>query len=134
MSTPVDLNIVMPYGATVVGAGSRIPLITGPAPNKRDAAALNLTPGPCRIAASWSGPDALDICVMTEGAAAATVVGQIPAGGGTTFDDGSLRGDSKTVGLSAGRLRREARSRCHRHHRGLPDGVHRVAHRAGAVA
>lgn len=55
MTTPVD--IVMPYGVTVVGDGSNYPAIDGDHPRKVTGSSIELTPGPCKVSASWEGPD-----------------------------------------------------------------------------
>ena len=84
MTTPsVDLSIVMPYGVTVQGSDSQlIPQIVGNHPKRRDSAALYLTPGPCRISASWSGPE--EMRLMLNGKNGAKRILTIPAqsGGG----------------------------------------------------
>ena len=77
MSTPVDLNIVMPYGVTVEGTGSRnARIVTNSAQTSSDIA-LKLPDGPCRVAASWDGPEAVRLVHTGHGYPVT-----IPAGGG----------------------------------------------------
>lgn len=77
MSTPVDLNIVMPYGVTVDGAGSRNARIVTNSTQASSDIALKLPDGPCRVAASWDGPESVRLTHQGHGY---PVV--IPAGGG----------------------------------------------------
>lgn len=77
MSTPVDLNIVMPYGVTVEGAGSRNARIVTESTQASSDIALKLPDGPCRVAASWDGPESVRLVHTGHGYPV-----KIPAGGG----------------------------------------------------
>lgn len=77
MSTPVDLNIVMPYGVTVESAGSRNAQIVTNSAQASSNIALKLPDGPCRVAASWDGPEAVRLVHTGHGYPVT-----IPAGGG----------------------------------------------------
>lgn len=82
MSTPVDLNIVMPYGATMVGDGTQYAKLAKPHPKQNGGSSLNLPDGPCRVAASWAGnPDTVSVN-MYEGRNFVRTLGKIQAGGG----------------------------------------------------
>lgn len=83
MSTPVDLNIVMPYGATMVGDGTQYAKLAKPHPKQNGGSSLNLPDGPCRVAASWAGnPDTVSVN-MYEGRNFVRTLGKIQAGGGS---------------------------------------------------
>ena len=76
MSTPI-VDIPLPYGVTVEGAGSRnARIVTNSAQTSSDIA-LKLPDGPCRVAASWDGPESVRLVHSGHGY---PVV--IPAGGG----------------------------------------------------
>lgn len=62
MTTP-SVNIVnLPYGATVEGRGTlREATIVSDTPNKVSDTRLKIPWGPCRIVASWSGPEAVRV-------------------------------------------------------------------------
>ena len=77
MSTPVDLNIVMPYGVTVEGDGSRNARIVTESTQSNSDFALKLPDGPCRVAASWDGPESVRLVHTGHGYPVT-----IPAGGG----------------------------------------------------
>lgn len=77
MSTPVDLNIVMPYGVTVESDGSRNARIVTNSAQTSSNIALKLPDGPCRVAASWDGPEAVRLVHTGHGYPVT-----IPAGGG----------------------------------------------------
>ena len=78
MSTPVDLNIAMPYGVTVEGDGQSRKAVPVTKSSKVDSGnRLRLTSGPCRIAASWSGPEEVRVTIFGVGYPLT-----IPAGGG----------------------------------------------------
>lgn len=78
MSTPVDLNIVMPYGYTV---GGRLDAVWQ---GRVDGggAHVDLPEGPCRVMASWSGPEKAALTLVNPDKR--TVLAEIPAqaGGG----------------------------------------------------
>lgn len=76
MSTPVDLNIAMPYGVTVEGAGSRNARIVTESAQSNSDFALKLPDGPCRVAASWDGPESVRLVHTGHGYPVT-----IPAGG-----------------------------------------------------
>lgn len=126
MSTPVDLNIVMPYGVTVESDGSRnARIVTNSAQTSSDIA-LKLPDGPCRVAASWDGPEAVRLVHTGHGYPVT-----IPAGG-VSLRDGRYRSDEGRNDLPAKRVKHYARQGRARHYRGLPAQL-RVAQRAGAV-
>ena len=83
MTTPeVDLNIVMPYGVTVRGTGFSNPAIVGNHPRKVTNVALGLVPGPCRVSASWEGPESVGLFVQNKETGTSRQIGVISAGGG----------------------------------------------------
>lgn len=113
MSTPVDLNIAMPYGVTVVGDGTNNPKLVAPHPRQLQNFGLKLPPGPCRIAASWEGDEKVGVVVQTSGTRNYRTVGNIPerSGGGVLVKGCSPSGRSKTTtctsaGTSSRRERR----------------------------
>ena len=127
MSTPVDLNIVMPYGVTVEGAGSRNARIVTESAQTSSDIALKLPDGPCRVAASWDGPESVRLVHTGHGYPV-----KIPAGGGVSLRDGRYRRDEGRNDLPAKHFVFATRGGRARHYRGLPAQL-RVAHRAGAV-
>ena len=94
MSTPIDLNVVMPYGVTVVGDGTNNPKLAAPHPKQMQNFGLKLPPGPCRIAASWEGDEKVGVVVQTSGTRNYRTVGNIPerSGGGCPSGHGHSRG------------------------------------------
>lgn len=112
MSTPVDLNITMPYGVTVVGDGTNNPKLAAPHPKQMQNFGLKLPPGPCRIAASWEGDEKVGVVVQTSGTRNYRTVGNIPEkSGGVHVKGCSPSGRSKTTtctstGTSSRRARR----------------------------
>lgn len=78
MSTPIDLNVVMPYGYTV----GRVLDMVWQARVDGGGAHIDLPEGPCRVMASWAGPEKAVLALVTPGAR--TVLAEIPAqkGGG----------------------------------------------------
>ena len=122
MTTPsVDLNIAMPYGVTVEGNGGRSPVIVGDHPKKNNDVSLNVTPGPVRIAASWSGPESMQVMVDNTATGESRVVATLPEnGGGSTLCHGCSRSGQKTARLSGRRQRTRTLVERHRHHRGVP--------------
>lgn len=126
MSTPVDLNIVMPYGVTVEGNGSRNARIVTNSAQASSDIALKLPDGPCRVAASWDGPEAVRLVHTGHGYPVT-----IPAGG-VSLRDGCYRRYEGRNDLPAERFVFATRGGRARHHRGLPAQL-RVAHRAVAV-
>lgn len=131
MSTPVDLNIVMPYGVTVEGDGtSKAKPVTNPAKQIGDNVVLPV--GPVRIGASWDGPQAVKVGVYRPGIGT-IILGTLPEKtGGATPSDLPLRCQSQQrVDVHGSGLGRTP-CRHSRHPGGLPAQL-RVAHRAGAV-
>lgn len=126
MSTPVDLNIVMPYGVTVEGDGSRnARIVTNSAQSSSDFA-LKLPDGPCRVAASWDGPEAVRLVHTGHGYPVT-----IPAGG-VSLRDGCYRRDERRNNLPAEHLVFATRGGRARHHRGVPAQL-RIATRKAVV-
>ena len=76
-SVDLDLAGVMPYGVTVEGKGNRNAEIVTESSFKNSNVALKLPDGPCRVVASWDGPEAVRLVHTGHGY---PVV--IPAGGG----------------------------------------------------
>ena len=99
MSTPIDLNVVMPYGVTVVGDGTNNPKLAAPHPKQMQNFGLKLPPGPCRIAASWEGDEKVGVVVQTSGTRNYRTVGNIPerSGGGVPVRAWSQSGPSRTT-------------------------------------
>lgn len=94
MTTPsVDLNIVMPYGVTVEGDGDVKPRIVTRIPKASENDNLALPNGPCRVAASWEGPETVHLYVYAPGRGTFKK-GTIPAGG--------VRSIMVTIGATAG--------------------------------
>lgn len=75
MSTVVD--IPLPYGVTVEGDG--VARQVNPVTESKYASRhlVELLPGPCRVAVSWSGPESVRLTLAGVGYPAT-----IPAGGG----------------------------------------------------
>lgn len=92
MSTPVDLNIVMPYGYTV---GGRLDAVWQ---GRVDGggAHVDLPEGPCRVMASWSGPEKAALTLVNPDKR--TVLAEIPAQAG----GGSRNSRMVTVGAVKG--------------------------------
>ena len=101
MTTP-NVNIVMPYGVTVEGDGkSRLAVpVTSSSRASSSTGRVSLPAGPCRIAASWNGPESVRL-----GLAGVGYPLTIPAGGGVPFHDGSRRGESRGFNLPGKRQR-----------------------------
>lgn len=125
MSTPVDLNIVMPYGATMVGDGTVRASLATPHPKQHSTTGLKLAAGPCRVSASWAGAQAVELRLYGKGDAFKRVLTTINSGG-----DGHCR--RTRWGLHPARRKNQPTRRNHRHSRGVPAQL-RVARRAGAV-
>ena len=102
MTTPVD--IVMPYGVTVEGYGSRNARIVTNSAQVSSAIALKLPDGPCRVAASWDGPEAVRLVHTGHGYPV-----EIPAGGGIA--PGWLLSALRRAKLSTCRTRQVRHSR-----------------------
>ncbi len=115
MSTPVDLNVVMPYGVTVRSKGTAIPSIVGTHPKQNNNVSLSLPAGPCRVAASWEGAEDMRLVVQNQSEATSRTVATIPSGGGA-HRHGLRRGSRGRLGVP----HRSEINRHHRHHRGLP--------------
>lgn len=73
MTTP---NIVMPYGVTVESSGDRNAQIVTNSAQASSNIALKLPDGPCRVAASWDGPESVRLVHSGHGYPV-----EIPAGG-----------------------------------------------------
>lgn len=127
MSTPVDLNIVMPYGYTVGGSKdySWLTRVDGRSAN------IDLVPGPCRVVASWAGPEKVTLNLVRGNERIALDTIPEKAGGVAQFSDGHRRRYRGRPGAS--RSVTPHHDRRDRNHRGVPGGGHRVANRAGAV-
>lgn len=98
MTTP-NVEIVMPYGVTVVGDGTNNPKLAAEHPKQMQNFGLTLPPGPCRIAASWEGDEKVGVVVQTNGTRNYRIVGNIPekSGGGVHVKGCSPSGRSKTT-------------------------------------
>ena len=60
MTSPsVGLDGIMPYGVTVEGTGNRNAEIVTESKFRNSDVALTLPDGPCRVAASWDGPESV---------------------------------------------------------------------------
>lgn len=130
MSTPVDLNITMPYGVTVVGDGTNNPKLAAPHPKQMQNFGLKLPPGPCRIAASWEGDEKVGVVVQTNGTRNYRTVGNIPEkSGGCSSRDVHRRGGRKRLRVPQRVLAPVGNEG---HSRGLPAQL-RVARRGGGV-
>lgn len=129
MSTPIDLNVVMPYGVTVVGDGTNNPKLAAEHPKQMQNFGLKLPPGPCRIAASWEGDEKVGVVVQTNGTRNYRTVGNIPekSGGGCSSRDVHSRGGRKRLRVPQ---RVPAPIRHERHSRGLPAQLRNIASRA----
>ena len=128
MSTPVDLNIVMPYGATMVGDGTQYAKLAKPHPKQNGGSSLNLPDGPCRVAASWAGnPDTVSVN-MYEGRNFVRTLGKIQAGG-------VVHGERRREGwvLRAMRFFVSYPSKHDRHSRSVPHQRRAVATRKAVV-
>lgn len=91
MTSPsVDLDGILPYGVTVEGTGNRNAEIVTESNFRNSNVALTLPDGPCRVAASWDGSEAVRLVHSGHGY---PVV--LPAGGG-------YRSGTATVGATAG--------------------------------
>lgn len=83
MTSPsVDLDGIMPYGVTVEGTGNRNAEIVTESKFRNSNVALTLPDGPCRVAASWDGSEAVRLVHSGHGY---PVV--LPAGGGISLRD-----------------------------------------------
>ncbi|PZP03567.1 MAG: hypothetical protein DI609_00820 [Corynebacterium urealyticum] len=92
MSTPVNLNIVMPYGATMLPDSA---LKEWSMRDKTGAMDIPVPDGPCRIAASWAGKTPVQLIVVNGGSS--VTLADIPGGqaikahGGRAGDQARLR-------------------------------------------
>lgn len=86
----------MPYGVTVEGDGTNVPKPAVKHPKQFGAAGLSLTPGPCRVAVSWEGPERLNV-ILQNGSNYRTVdsIPEKPGGGSRQrmLTVGALEGD-----------------------------------------
>lgn len=93
MSTPIDLNVVMPYGYTV----GKVLDMVWQARVDGGGSHIDLPEGPCRVMASWAGPERAVLALVTP--EKRTVLAEIPAqaGGGSRTSRmvtvGAVKGD-----------------------------------------
>lgn len=79
MTTP-EVEIVMPYGITVESKpGDRMMKPVKDHPKRFGTSSLSLVDGPCRVAASYRGPEG-GLLQLVNGNSV-TVIGKIPSGG-----------------------------------------------------
>ena len=100
MTTP---SFVMPYGVTMQGKGDSVPEIVGEHKKKVNLVAIALPAGPCRIAASWDGPQTVAIRVYS-GGRFRSMIAEIPSGGGVRsimVSYGAVQGDWVQMHTSA---------------------------------
>lgn len=130
MTTPnVDINIVMPYGVTVEGNGSKFAPPTKPHSQRVGTTGIALPDGPCLVKATWdSNPVDIDVRVLDSTSSIVRKIGTLKTGG-VCHGHGGCEGG---LVYSVARQKHFA-ARHDRNHRGLPGGVHRVARRAGTV-
>lgn len=122
MTTP---SFVMPYGHTVGGAKDMhwLTSVTGTSAN------VDLPEGPCRVVASWAGPEQADLVLLHSNGGKSTLdTIEKKAGGVSHFSDGhSGRYQGRP---SAPRGFASHYNGRYRHYRGLP---HPVRLTSGAV-
>lgn len=114
-SVDLDLAGVMPYGVTVEGKGNRNAEIVTESSFKNSNVALKLPDGPCRVVASWDGPETVRLVHTGHGY---PVV--IPAGGGESFGDGRAWRHCGRNNLPAERFFLTPRKRWPRNNRSVP--------------
>lgn len=96
MTTPSVEIVNLPYGATIEGNGrDRTARIATKTANQASSDELSLPSGPCRIVASWNGPEAVRVTHVGVGYPI-----EIPAGSGT-------RSGTAVVGCKGERVRLE---------------------------
>lgn len=79
--TTTEVEIVMPYGVTVESKpGDRMMKPVKAHPKRNGTSSLSLVDGPCRVAASYRGPEG-GLLQLVNGNSV-TVIGKIPSGGG----------------------------------------------------
>lgn len=95
MTTPnVDINIVMPYGVTVEGNGSKFAPPTKPHSQRVGTTGIALPDGPCLVKATWdSNPVDIDVRVLDSTSSIVRKIGTLKTGGGSVM---------VTVGAKAG--------------------------------
>lgn len=121
MTTP-NVEIAMPYGYTVGGAPDMYWLTRADG----STANVDLVPGPCRVMASWAGPERASFVLLhANGGKSVLDTIEKKAGGVTQFSDGYRRRCQGRPGTS--RSFSPHHDRRDRHHRGVPGGIHRVA-------
>lgn len=129
MTTPVDINIAMPYGVTVEGDGvNRTAIPIGTSDKILSGGYISLPAGPCRVAVSWSGGESVRAVLPGVGYPVT-----LEAGGGVPLRDRRYRRERWGQNPAPKHQRNSAHQGRTRHYRGLPDHGHRVAHYAGAV-
>ena len=128
MSTPVDLNIAMPYGVTVEGDGvNRTAIPIGNSDKILSGGYVKLPAGPCRVAVSWSGSESVRAVLPGVGYPVTLEAGGVPLRDRRYRREGRRQNPAPKHRLNPTRQGRA------RHHRGVSHRVHRVARRAGAV-
>lgn len=121
-------EVVMPYGVTVEATGEgRSPRVVTKSPHVENGLRVVLPDGPCRVAASWDGPESVR---LTHAGHGYPVI--IPAGG-VPLRDCHYRRDRRGNRLPRKRVKRAAQGGRARHYRGLSDGGRRVAARKAVV-
>lgn len=126
MTTP---SFVMPYGVTVEASGEeRSARAVTDSSHVKNGIRVVLPDGPCRVAASWDGPESVRLVHAGHGY---PVV--IPAGGGVSLRDGRYRCYEGRIYLPGEQRKIATRQGWARHNRGLSSRLNRVALRAGAV-
>lgn len=95
MTTPAVNIVNLPYGATVEGDGKeRAARIATKTANKADDYRLELPNGPCRVVASWNGPEAVRVTQVGVGYPV-----EIPAGSGTRSGTAVVGGKGERLQL-----------------------------------
>lgn len=114
MTTP---SFVMPYGRTVGGAKGMYWLtsVTGASAN------IDLPEGPCRVMASWAGPEAVDLTLLRGDERITLDTIEKKAGGDSQFADGHGRRYQGRPGAPRG-FASHYNGR-DRHYRGLPHPI-----------
>lgn len=121
-------KIVLPYGVTVHSTTSGYMNVPDHK-YKRGSAGLLLKPGPCKVQASYAGPEQVEVRLYGTSGKRNTyglkrVLEVIPSGGGKPFvKDSHHWCRRRRLGANAGKLR-ISRGRTYRNHRGIPDSGH----------
>lgn len=97
MTTPAVNIVNLPYGATVEGDGKeRTARIATKTANQDDSYSLVLPNGPCRIVASWNGPEAVRVTQLGVGYPI-----EIPAGSGIRSGTAVVGGKGELVRIES---------------------------------